>query len=172
MITFTRTTALLLLAALASPGCGGSGADDDGGSGTGFETDEDGGTDMDGGEDASLDGGADADGDADGDSDTGTGTDTGTEADTKGHGESCLVNDECIGDAMCLSGQYTQPYCSPVCATDDDCRDKATGECGTCQAAGQYKLCIYWCQIGGPIVGCGFTAVCPGDLPCDGAACG
>jgi hypothetical protein len=163
----------LLFAALIALGCsaggGGSPAED-----AGTDTDTDADSDSDTDADTDADGGADTD--ADTDSDTDADSDADADADggadgTLGPGESCELSEECIGDAICVSGEYTSAYCAPLCEGNEECQDATSGTCGQCTNMGEYTFCIYYCQIGGTIAGCSFTAVCPGDMECDGAVC-
>lgn len=88
-----------------------------------------------------------------------------------GPGESCTDGSQCAGEAECVSGEYTSAYCAPLCTDSTDCQDETTGMCGICADATDFRFCILFCGVGGMVAGCSFTAVCPGDLECDGAAC-
>jgi hypothetical protein len=88
-----------------------------------------------------------------------------------GPGASCTESEQCAGDAICVSGEYTAAYCAPLCTDNAECQDEATGMCGMCSALGGYQFCMYYCQLGRLVVGCTYEAVCPGDMECDGAVC-
>ncbi len=81
-------------------------------------------------------------------------------------GESCADYVECADGMSCVSGQYTQAHCNPMCATVDDCNAAYPGGNAQCAALSGGSVCIWMCgQFGG-------GATCPGDLDCDGATCG
>lgn len=81
-------------------------------------------------------------------------------------GQSCAESVDCANGMTCLSGQYTQAHCNPMCTTTQDCLDAAPGASGQCQAIGGYQVCVWMCGAYGD------NATCPGDLDCDGAFCG
>jgi len=88
-----------------------------------------------------------------------------------GPGSSCLGTDDCAPGSECVAGEYTAAYCAPLCSVDGDCWNEATGQCGICTDAPEFRFCMFFCNVGGFIAGCSFTAVCPGDMTCDGAVC-
>ncbi len=157
----------------ACSGGGGGSADSGTDSDTDADTDSDTDTDTDADTDADTDTDSDTDSDtdADADADSGPGPDAGSDVDTLPPGASCTYNEQCIGDAICVAGEYTAAYCAPLCTDDTPCRDEASGTCGQCTSLGGYSFCMYYCQMGGTIIGCGYTAICPGDMTCDGAVC-
>ena len=81
-------------------------------------------------------------------------------------GESCTDYVECADGMSCVSGQYTQAHCNPMCTTVDDCNAAYPGGNAQCAALTGGSVCVWFCgQFGG-------GATCPGDLDCDGATCG
>jgi hypothetical protein len=78
-------------------------------------------------------------------------------------GETCSDADMCPDGHHCIYLSVGNPdlgYCSPICATDDDCRDGYTGPATgtlTCFVPDQPDACT---------IACDDSADCPGDLAC------
>ena len=78
-------------------------------------------------------------------------------------GETCSDSDPCPGEHQCVYLEVGNPdlgYCSPTCATDEDCGEGYTGPAtGTlsCFVPDQPNACS---------IGCQDTADCPGELAC------
>lgn len=83
----------------------------------------------------------------------------------KGPGESCTEAAECTGDAECVEGEVTKPYCAPICTTNQDCLDAAPEAYGQCTAAGGFNFCMFFCGMMGQ------NKPCPGDMVCEVVVC-
>ena len=78
-------------------------------------------------------------------------------------GELCSDADPCPAEHNCVflnAGNPDLGYCSPICATDDDCRDGYTGP-----ASGMLSCFVPDMPDSCTIV-CGTGADCPGELAC------
>ena len=78
-------------------------------------------------------------------------------------GETCSEADPCPGDHQCVFLSVGNPdlgYCSPICASDQDCRDGYTGPAGgmlSCFVPDTPDACTIVCES---------VADCPGELAC------
>lgn len=84
---------------------------------------------------------------------------------TKGPGERCEESAECLGNAECISGEFTPASCFPLCASDADCAAAAPDAAGTCTNMGDVSFCMFYCGF------MGGGKECPGDMECDVAVC-
>jgi len=78
-------------------------------------------------------------------------------------GETCSDADPCPGDHQCVFLSVGNPdlgYCSPICASDQDCSDGYTGPAGgmlSCFVPDTPDACTIVCES---------VADCPGELAC------
>jgi hypothetical protein len=78
-------------------------------------------------------------------------------------GETCSDADPCPADHQCIYLSVGNPdlgYCSPICASNEDCSDGYTGPATgtlTCFVPDQPDACT---------IGCDDAADCPGELAC------
>ncbi len=83
----------------------------------------------------------------------------------KGPGKSCSEAAECIQPAECVEGEATNPYCAPLCQTNEDCLAAAPESFGQCAAAGGFNFCMFYCGMMGQ------NKPCPGDMKCEVVIC-
>jgi hypothetical protein len=101
-------------------------------------------------------------GDDDGGADSGVAPDA-PSGSANSLGETCTDADPCPAEHQCVYLQVGNPdlgYCSPICATDEDCREGYTGPASgmlTCFVPDLPNACS---------IGCEDVADCPGELAC------